>query len=346
MPSQRKIIELRNKVLGLPALVKFELYEDLRADLISMMTAEDGEAQRIREGQEALEAMKKVAKELGLEDGDALTSEKFDSVSRRLELGWSSAKIIRLYGSWRLATGQYRGDRHSAPKISGGRLRRRRMRKIISDDEVFDGIRLWLKTKPETKTLKAYSAWATQHNAEISEGETPLLLQDGLRGHYLLRWNTILEIAEGKLSLEQAQETKQAENVLHKREDDLIGVIGVALLLEVGKGVIRNRRNNDNNFPIPVAYINKAPAWLMSDLRLYKRGLVTPDRVDGEAQADYMDAEELRPRLKIGNNSFLEWLKGKRWDKIPEPDGYLGIGYPYWKRPKAEKWLERHAEKS
>ena len=49
----------------------------------------------VRFTEEALAALQKVAEDLGLEYGDGLGAKKFDEVSRRLELGWSSAKIRR-----------------------------------------------------------------------------------------------------------------------------------------------------------------------------------------------------------------------------------------------------------
>jgi hypothetical protein len=87
MPTQREIIALGNKVLDLPALVKFELYEDLRKDLIRTMSEETLEVRRVREGREALAAIRTVVEETGLDDAEKLPARKFDEVSRR---AWNS----------------------------------------------------------------------------------------------------------------------------------------------------------------------------------------------------------------------------------------------------------------
>lgn len=331
---------MRNKVLRLPDLAKFELYEALRDDLIRTMSTESLETRRVREGREALATIKAVAEKIGSADTEKLTVKKFDTVSRRLELGWSSARIIRLYGTWRLAISVYRGDRQSPPIMVAGRLRGRASLDI-TDQEAFDGIRQWLSTKPTKKQLTAYTAWVVKHNAGLKETEKPLLRGNSLHSRYSMAWPTLVDIAEGKITLEAAREKYLAERTNHKRNADLIGGPGASEFLGLSPSNLSYRIRTDKNFPIPVAHISNKAAWLMGDLRLYKRGLPTPDRVEDEAQPDYMDVIEIRARLGIATGTSNKWLRRKRWNKIPEPDGYLGIGYPYWKRAKAEKWFKK-----
>ena len=71
----------------------------------------------------ALEAIRQVAAELGLPEGQAPTSPQFDEVSKRLGIGWSASRVVRAWGRWRFACEAFMGTASARARAKRRSLR-------------------------------------------------------------------------------------------------------------------------------------------------------------------------------------------------------------------------------
>lgn len=88
-----------------------------------------------------------------------------------------------------------------------------------------------------------------------------------------------------------------------------------------------------------MATIESDRAWLVKDIRAYKQGANFAAREEGELQGRYMGTGKLERRLGIAHPTLRRHVSNKRWDRVPQPEGFVSKGKPYWLRDKAERWL-------
>lgn len=344
MPSRKEINALVTRVLALPDLAKFEIFEALREDLAGALSKESPENRKVQERKEALVVIKKVAEELGLPANKAPTARQFDEVADRVAEGWNSQRVIRLWERWRLAKGAYLGTR----KIDSPARRKRRgqlkgtWKQGDAQERYLASLKTWLDSEPERLTKAAYEEFAEAHNADLRAGEQPLSRAETIRRGLPLDWSNALAVARGDLTMEEALEVELAEQVPKGDSQALVGIAAIAKMLNHPQVKIENLLKTDNTFPVPVAHIHGHRAWLYEDIKLYKRGLATPQRTEDELQALLMDGEELIALLGLNSHRDIRRaIHEKRWDCIPPPEGAIATGYHYWKRDKVKAWQEQ-----
>jgi len=348
----REARSLIPQVLAVPDASKFEIFQALVDDLGEQVGEDDPMVRLVRERKEALEVMRLVAEHLGLEPLEAPTARQFDAVVNDLLEGWSSQKVKRAWERWRLATEAYKGERQVDPLVRR-RLRREnapgKWRRSSSD--YVAGVRLWLERQPEKETADAYDAYVEQHNAKRAAIKDPeqrekagyedaLVRSASTIKNLRLDWPRVLQVGKGEAGLVKAQEEYLAEQIPPPGENRIVGLAAISRLLKHSYGQIQYLLKTEPNFPTPVAYIRGHRAWLYEDVLLFKRGLVAPQREEGESQHLFVDAEELQARLAILPDAFLSALRRQRWDLIPKPDGALVGGVYYWQRTKVNHWLK------
>jgi hypothetical protein len=345
--SRHELNQLLRRVAALPEVAKFEVFEAVRADLVATLSeAEQGNC-LVSERQEAIAAITRVAKHLKLPVGVAPTVVEFNRGARELGLDWNRARVTRAYEKWPNATKAYLG-RAPRQTPSQRRMRRRRGFRRRSVESYLNGVRLWLATGPERESMPAYDAWADEANAAMADGESLYVLGQALRNMTTLGWKNIIAVARGEKTVEEATEEETAALLPPRSKHGVIGLTAIARILGVStqhaKELADGRRTG--GFPISVATIQGHRAWLVADIRAYKRGANFAKRTEGELQGEYMDAPELEARsARLGMNHRTLWrcIGEQRWDRVPAPEGFLSRQKPYWLRKKAEKWLADHA---
>ena len=331
------------RVLGLPDLAKFEIFDALREDLAGVLSDENPETRLVQERKEALVVMNRVAEHLDLPADKAPTAKQFNEVVDQLVEGWDSGRVIRLWERWRLAKDSYLGTRRINSPAS--RKRRGRLAGHIKrgkrEERYFDSVKRWLDSEPELLTKPAYDEFAEIYNADLRVGDQPLIRAETIRRGLPLDWLNVVAVARGDLTMDEALKAELAEQLPTNRKDALVGVAAIARLLNRPQIKVESLASEDKNFPVPVAHIRGHRAWLYEDMKLYKRGLAAPKRTEDELQSRFMDAHELGARLALNFRTLQRIIWDQRWDRAPQPEGAIATGYYYWKRDKVETWLKQ-----
>jgi hypothetical protein len=343
-----EINALISRVIGLPDIVKFEVFDALREDLAAKFSEEQVDNRKALERKEALLFIKRAAEHLDLPAGKAPTLEQFNAVSRELDWEWNGARIVRLWERWRLAQAAYRGTRKTETKASRSRRQKSRGTRKYGDAEqrYLNSLRLWLASDPEDLGRASYEAFAEQHNLTLGEGRTPMVAVNTLRRGLPVSWALMIRVAKDELTMQKAIDAELAEKIPAKKKYALVGIALIARVLNVAEAKAKELTDNDKNFPQPVAHIRGHRAWLYEDVKLYKRELATPKREEDELQRLFMDAAELQGLLKINRRNFSTAMRNRNWTRIPQPEGSVATSYYYWMREKVQDWLKQKADQT
>jgi hypothetical protein len=338
--TAKEVNEAITRALVLPDVGKFELLDVLVKDLGVELDKTSKKQRRVLERKEALDALFAVAEYLGLPADEAPTTTQFNQGASELGLTWNSGRVIRVWERWRLAQEVFTGQRRASSFV-GRDFRSRQDRSLKNREEPIRGVKYWLKTRPERETVSAYNEFAARHNASRRAGEKRLRSAESVRSALRLHWPNVLTVARGQVSIKRARENELVELLPRATTNAILGLPGAVRLLGRSSKAVKRLSEESRQFPTPVAVIGdlRARAWLYEDLKRYKRGLAAPKRSEGELQYLYMDAPELRKRLKLTSQAFGRRVLEKRWDLVPRPEGAVAIGAPYWLRAKVEDWL-------
>lgn len=338
MASRKEISTLVRRVLALPDLAKFEVFNALAEDLGVELGKSSREQQRALARKEALEALLTVAEHLGLPAGEAPTMPQFDQAATELGLDWNSARVIRVWERWRLAQEVFRGERR-AGSLLGRDFHAAQNRSRKNKEEPIRGVKYWLRSRPQQESAVAYDEFAKAHNARKGAEQKRLRSAGAVKQTLGLRWPSVIAVARGQFSVRAAREHELAELLPKATTNAILGLPGAVRLLGRAEGAVRRASQQSRNFPVPVAVIEGHRAWLYDDLKRYKRGLAAPKRSEAELQFLYMDAPELRTRLNLSSVAFRRRVNEQRWDLVPRPEGAVAAMVPYWLREKVEDWL-------
>lgn len=339
--ERREINRIVSWALTLPVPVKFELQAALREDLASALSEDNPEGRLITERKASLEVMRQVCEHLELEEGVLPTVRQFDRAVTELGMEeWSSNRLIRLWGTWRLAKSAFDGT-WSAYTPANKDLRKRYMhRPYAREVDLLTGVEAWLETKPEDETRAAYDRWVKKHNQSLKGKSKRYIDGTSLRSRLPVHWTRTLAIARGELTLEEAKEQEVGELLPKDRSRALIGTSAVGKLINRSPTNVRLLAKEDKQFPTWVARIGGRRVWLYEDVLLYRRGLSPPSRSEGELQPSLMDTDELQARLLISREQMRRLIQQRRWDYIPEPEGAIADGFHYWRRELVKQWLQ------
>jgi hypothetical protein len=109
--ERREINQIIVWALNLPILVRFELLDVLRKDLsASILSDDNSEGQVIDERRKSLDVLRQVCEHLELDADQLPTARQFDEATKELGLKeWNRGRMVRLWGSWRVAKSSYSG---------------------------------------------------------------------------------------------------------------------------------------------------------------------------------------------------------------------------------------------
>ena len=139
------------RVLALPLRDQLEVLSALRESLSAdLADADDARDKQIEERAGALQAIEAVSDKLKLPKGLAPTSTQFRQLAPTVAPGWNVTRISRAFGRWRLAQRVFLGEA-VAETAAQRDLRRSRVGRKRSHEDVVTGVRAWLETKPLAK---------------------------------------------------------------------------------------------------------------------------------------------------------------------------------------------------
>lgn len=163
------------------------------------------EQQRASAREDALDAILTVADHLGLPAGEAPTIAQFDQAAIEMGLGWSGARVTRVWERWRLAVEVFKGERE-ARSFVGRDFHADQGRSRKNLEEPLRGVKLWLRSRPSQKTIAAYDEFAKTHNANRAPADKRLRSSASVKAALHLRWPSVISVARGEVSLTKARE--------------------------------------------------------------------------------------------------------------------------------------------
>lgn len=332
--EQQEIETVFRRFADLSARAQVEAFGRIRAYLDGGIEETKTEIEMARR-KGALEALQRVAEELGLPDGQAPTTTQFREGARQLGLDWSVSKVGRAWGGkWRFACEAYVGHR----------LRRSSSQQAMLDAEgkrrAFEGyltcVRLWLETSPALETVVAYDRWAVAFNEALPRNQLPVVRWTTINNHLRVSLHDAIRVARGEVELAACQTTRNG----HAKE---YGPLASKQWIAGEYGLTPHQAANvprRPEFPKPVVMLSGTRCWWKDDVRAYFEGRHVQKRVEEfELQAEYLSLAEVaalmgkRPRM-ISQTT-----------RMPESAGLVGKKR-YWERAEVERWVAANAERS
>lgn len=342
--ADRAYRDTLNRVLALSARDQLALHDYLRLHLAGEVGEETEADRQLRLRREALDAIEATAEYLGLGKDQVPTTKQFDQAAKELGSPWRSGQIIEAFGRWNNAKAAYRGRR--VPETAAQRsLRRGVAGRERSYEEYFEGVRIWLRSKPASTRRQDYAAFRHEYNDKLADGERPLVSLWLLTSELGLRWKQVLAIVRGELDVEQAWRERKGEPRRSSSWGDLVSANEAAAILNLPHSrfrLVAQRRG----FPLQAVRLGSARAWRRADIEGYAAGERNKfkTRRAEDLQAQIVDAHELRRRLGVNQKVLTRRLRRQQHHLVPEPEGRLGGWIYYWRRYKVERWFKRRSE--
>jgi hypothetical protein len=281
------------------------------------LSADGAEAEpdsQLRVRQAGLEAMRRVASELGVEPG-RLTLPRFDGARGRLGIELSGREIADAWGGWRIARATLVSG-HGRETAQQQALRQAYRRGYPTHESYLDGIRLWLASDPPSRTLVAYERWGRAQNAQLPPDALPFASHQVIRNNLGLKWAEVIRVATGEIELAKASRPRPKRRPFENRgaRHDLVNRSEVVKMLRVSPGRA-SRLFDKSTFPTPVLVIGTVRHWYREDVVAYKRRLPFPRRQPNELAGDYVGTREIAKMagcslaaVKIGADNPRGWV--------------------------------------
>jgi predicted DNA-binding transcriptional regulator AlpA len=287
----------------------------------------------IEERTAALEAMRRVAAHLDLEDARAPTPREFEVAARELALGFSRSRVQRAWGRWRFAKEAFLGHVPESAVQRDVRLAATGPRqKSLSP---LESVRRWLATKPRRHSGASYCAWAREYNERRAVGEPPVAPKaPEIAASLGMHWPDVVRLAGGEIRVEDARPVRHATHQRHCRgPHDLVSFREVKEMLGETKTSVAFRITHRADFPNPVISTKSHRLWLRSDVEAYRGNRPFPHR----------DGNELRPlyltRAEVMAATGLSWEQVRTGARgLPKAAVCLGSAH-LWLRSEVEEWL-------
>jgi hypothetical protein len=330
--------DVMRRVWALPERDRLAIYETLRAYLAQGGAPETDAERQVRLRAEALEAMRRAAEHLGLEEGEALTGPQYDQAEAALGLP-KRGRVIRAYGRWENACGALTGG--WVPETPAQRSLRSatsgRRRNAVAH---LEGIRHWIEESGGlSPTVRNYDAYVKAHNGAIGEGELPVVTSHAVQSAFPgLQWSEIIEGAQTGTDLQTLVQERSRRSLAQVPSGSLVGSKEIAAALGCTPQTVAFRTTRPG-FPRPVARIGVKRAWIVDDVVAHAQGKPFSIRRENEMQGQVMDINALAVLLETSAQMVRTWLWRGDMRRIPSPEGgRVGRQY-YWLRERVETWL-------
>jgi predicted DNA-binding transcriptional regulator AlpA len=318
---------------------QLEVHRVLGTHLGGKLDGETEFVKQVRERRESLEAMKRVAKHLGLTSGVAPTVTQYREAWADVADEWSSAHVIRAWGRYRLAEQAYRGERIPLTAAQTS-LQRYSAGSAHGFEPPLVGVRQWLATNPPTVRASDYNNYVKEHNDQRVYGKAqgPALIQASAVGRSLgLWWQDVLRVARDDAAAEPLQARYEKEQL--EADAGTLGIIGtttIRLILNKSRSGVYCTQQHDN-FPKPVIKVSGNYGWMLADIIAYREGQCFPCRERLTMQYLIMGCREIAEQLGLTRGGVRAAVRANS-PTIPRPDGRLA-GAHYWLKKNVDAWL-------
>lgn len=231
----------------------------------------------VRDRAACIEAVERAARHLGLPAGEAPGVEEYDRVQAELGLDIPSAVVRRRWHSWPEVRKAVRGEpvRLTARQRAGLRAAIRRRH---TGEEWLAGVREWLREGGRSTCREDYDAWARERDAR-SPRVPPVALSHSIAGSVLLPWSAIVRVAQGDVSLADAQAEELRR--LEAEDGEFVAVRCIALVHGLSH-TQATRATRHEGFPAHAFTLYGKRVWRLGDVRA-SRGGALPEPGEGGA---------------------------------------------------------------
>lgn len=327
------------RFLALSPADQLRAFEQMRDYLGTGAPALTKADQQIEERAASLAALARVVDHLGL-NGKAPTTDQFDAAARELQLGWTSGKIVRIWGRWRFACAVLRGDR---PRRTAAQqaLRDRSVGFARSREDYMTAVRRWLATKPAKFRSSDYDTWAREYNDQLAAGEIAVPGHSTIREGLALAWPDVVAVGRGEISVDEAERKTRSKHAdWSVGPHDFVGQLTGAQILKVGTSRFQ-RLSHRPGFPTAVMILDKGTrtnrTWLRGDLEMYRDTGKAPRRKENGLRFCYYRAQELAPLLGVRRGTLTD----SKMRNVPPPTGRVA-GICYWLKRDADRWIREN----
>jgi predicted DNA-binding transcriptional regulator AlpA len=286
---------------------------------------------------EVLRVMRQVVEHYKLTDPQQLEIKQFDQATEAIREGWRSGRIIRVFGTWRLARNALAGAR---PRQTAHQraIRRQAALHQLTTDDYFAGVREWLATKPPSESITHYTEWVAEKNASLAPGELRVAAPLSIRTALRLGWKSIVLIAKGELRLEDAQRRRAARRLAVSRgkhdfvsHRDIVEMSGKA-----ASSVYALSHKPD--FPTAVLVIDNRRHYLREDVIAYLTKKPFPKRERDELRPLYLSSAEVAALAGLRVTQWENIVRQELQD-VPSPIAAVGARR-LWLRSEIEAWIK------
>lgn len=284
---------------------------------------------------DALAVMRAAAVELDLQVSAGLKARAFDRTNAARQNKWTSSKIVRLFGRWSFACAELGGQ----TRVSAAQralMRASRAGRVREIEDYLEGLRLWLSTNPSLRRIVDYDAWRREHNASLPAGERAVASASMLRKAFRCSWSDLLEVAAGRLTLEEATARAHAigrTTTVRRGPHQLASFQDVKRLLDLSTTAARNATTR-SGFPRP-AYTQRRPPhlrlWRLRDIERYVAGASVRRWARNDLQEVYLDRHQVADLLGLAPITVTTLSS----PQIPDPAISLS-GFHLWLRADVE----------
>lgn len=340
-PRDTELETAMRRFFALSAADQLRAFEQIRDYLAAGAPAATRADREIGQRADSLAALTRVAEYLEL-NGTAPTTEQFDDVARKLRLGWTSGKVVRVWGRWRFACEALVGAK---PRLTAAQrsLRHRNSGLKRSHEDYLTAVRLWLATAPSLLRVADYNAWAAEHNEGLNDDEPPVPKAHTARSALALSWLDVLRVANGEVALDEVEKWTASKHAdWTSGPHDFVGQLSGAQILKVSANHFHNL-SHKTGFPTPVAIFagrRHARVWLREDLETYRETGAAPKRKRDSLRHLYYGTTELAPLVGLTRPSLSHKRRGVG---VPATTGRVG-GFIYWLKRDADRWIRENRE--
>lgn len=289
----------------------------------------------LRNRAKCVTAVQRVAKHLGLPEGEMPGVKQYETARKELGMELSSSTIERRWQAWPEVCKAARGER-----VRMTTRQREQFRALHGHRpkgrEWLAGMREWLASAPPSLRAADYNAWVEMHNEEKPE-EPPARKASSIRLALGLTWRETIRVARRDLPLAEAQARRL--KALKRSSGGFVCARGVALIRGLTISMATKHARSDPTFPAYAFTLHKVRVWRWDDVEAHHQGRPFPKRKRGEMQGEVFDSDDIMRLCDLSPMQLYPAIRRRR-PHVPQPAGRVA-NYPYWLRADVEAWSEQ-----
>jgi hypothetical protein len=290
----------------------------------------------LRERAECVDAVKQVAKHLGLGEGAAPGVQEYERARTALGIELNAATIVRRWAVWREVCKAARGEKVSQTVRQRAQFRAAIKHRPTNTEEWLAGIREWFLDGAHSPFSEDdYDAWRQERN-EQKANLPPVAKGASIRSAFVLPWSAVIKVAKREVSLAVAQ-SRHLKRLKKEGGDEFVSVAGVALILGTTQARVRHLMKA-RGLPPYAFKADDAQVWRLIDIEAHHAGEPVPRRKRGELQSQILTSTDVGDLCGLTKAEMKRGIE-RLGSRIPPPAGHVACRN-YWFRISVEVWLD------